>query len=105
MLKRNKIWSKHLEQKSPSAFRQGQLRNEGRQSENAKQDLSEIQAGEIKADLVIIPSVVLFPWRGVGRIVVGHRHRRGVETIVFEDSTASVTYSTWNKSWIKDTHF
>ena len=92
--------------KESMCFRQGQLRNEGRQSENAKQDLSEIQAGgEIKADLVIIPSVVLFPWRGVGRIVVGHRHRRGVETIVFEDSTASVTYSTLNKSWIKDMHF
>ena len=79
---------------------------EGWQSENAKQDLSEIQAGgETKADLVIIPSVVFFPWRGVGCIVVGHRHRRGVETIVFEDSTASVCYSTWNKSWIKDMHF
>ena len=81
------------------AFRKGQLRNEGRQSENAKQDLS-----EMKADLVIIPSVVFFPWRGVGCIVVGHRHRRGVEAVVFEDSTASVTYSTWNKSWIKVIH-
>ena len=38
----------------------------------------------------------------VGCVVVGHRHRRGVEAVVFEDSTASVTYSTWNKSWIKD---